>query len=89
MKAIKEEIFALKQNQTWDSVPKPKDVKPISYKSMYKIKKHSDISIERCKTWLIVRGFSQKYEIDYDETFSSVAKLTTVRVLLVLAAIDE
>ncbi|KAE8711941.1 Detected protein of unknown function [Hibiscus syriacus] len=49
MIAMKEEIDALQQNQTWDLVPKIKYVKPISCKWVYKIKRHPDGSIERYK----------------------------------------
>ena len=86
IKAMEEEITALEQNQTWDLVPKPRDVKAISCKWVYKIKRRPDGSIERYKARLVARGFSQQYGLDYDETFSPVAKLTTVRVLLALAA---
>ncbi|KAI3500109.1 hypothetical protein L1887_35925 [Cichorium endivia] len=85
-KAMEEEIIALEQNQTWELVPKPRDIKPISCKWVYKIKRRPDGSIERYKARLVARGFSQQYGLDYDETFSPVAKITTVRVLLALAA---
>lgn len=80
--AMEEEIEALQRNQTWELVPKPKDVKLISCKWVYKIKTCVDGSIERYKACLVDCGFSQQYGLNYEDTFSPVAKLTTIKVLL-------
>lgn len=81
--AMREGISALKKNETWDLVPLPAGVKPISCKWVYKVKRRSDGSVEGAR--LVVSAFSQQYGIYYDETFSPVAKMTTVRVLISLA----
>ncbi|XP_057990314.1 uncharacterized mitochondrial protein AtMg00820-like [Hevea brasiliensis] len=86
IEAMEAEITALERNQTWELVPKLRDVKPISCKWIYKIKQCTNGSIERFKARLVARGFSQQYGLDYDEKFSPVAKLTTVRILLAFAA---
>ena len=63
----------------------PPGTNPISCKWIYKIKTKSDGSVERYKTRLIVRGFTQEYDIDYKEIFASMAKMIYIRILIVLA----
>ena len=69
-KIMEEEIQVLRQNEAWNLVPKPRVVKRISCKWVYKIKTRPNGSVEKYKARLIAHGLSQKYGLDYDEMFS-------------------
>ena len=86
---MKEELDALSKNHTWDLVTFPPGKSLVGCKWIYKIKTCSDGSIERYKACLIAKGFTQKYEIDYEETFAPVAHISFVCVLLVVAAVSK
>ena len=62
--------------------------KVISCKWIFIVKYNSNGSVNKLKAWLVARGFTQSYGIDYEETFAPVAKLNTVRVLLSITNLD-
>ena len=52
---------------------------------MYKVKNTANGSIERNKARLVAQGCSQKYGVDYDETFSPVVRSESIRTLIALS----
>jgi hypothetical protein len=65
------EIATLEKTNTWDIVPCPPRVCPITCKWIYKVKTRYDGSLECYKARLVDRGFQQEQGHDYDETFCS------------------
>ena len=61
----------------------------VGYKWIYKIKTHSDRSIKRYKACLVTKGFAQEYGIDYEETFTPIARISFVHALLAIAVASK
>ena len=76
---MKEELDALHKTRTWDLVDLPSGKSAIGCKWVYKIKTRSDDTVDYYKACLIARGFTQEYGIDYEETFTPVARLSSIR----------
>jgi len=84
--AIKSELDSLGKNKVISLTKHQSGMRPISCKWVFKLKRDLTGRVIRHKARLVVRGFTQRHGIDYDETFAPVAKYTTIRTLLALAA---
>jgi len=80
-----EKMAALDVNATWELVALLEVKKTIGYKWVYKVKHNADRSMNRYKTRLVAKGYAQTYGIDYEETYSPIAKMTTVRAIITMA----
>ena len=73
-------------NQVWTLVDPPEGIVSIRCKWIYKRKIDVDGKVEIYKAKLVAKDYSQREDINYQETFSSVAILKSVRTLLAIAA---
>ena len=76
IEAMKDEMKSMKDNGVWDLVELPEGVKLIGCKWIFKTKRDSKDNIVRYKACLVAKGFTQKEDTDYKETFSPVSSKT-------------
>jgi hypothetical protein len=85
-KAMVEEMDALDKNEAWDIVEFPAGRKSIDRKWLFKKMFNTEGKVEKYKARLVAKGYSQVEGIDFGEIFSPIAKLTSIRFILSIAA---
>lgn len=82
LKAMNEELLALERNDTWTICSLLDGKHKIGCKWVYKVKLNADGTLERYKARLVAKGYTQQEGVDFIDTFSPVAQMTTVKTLL-------
>ncbi|GJX57410.1 zinc finger, CCHC-type containing protein, partial [Tanacetum coccineum] len=80
------EIGSTMENNTWVLSDLPPGCKPLGCKWIFKNKMKVDGTIDKFKAQLVIQGFRQKEGIDYFDTYAPVARISTIRLLIALAA---
>ena len=87
--AIDDELSSILENNTWVLSDLPPGSKPLGSKWIFKRKMKVDGTIDKFKARLVIQGFRQKPGIDYFDTYAPVARISTIRLLIALAAINN
>ncbi|GJV43293.1 retrovirus-related pol polyprotein from transposon TNT 1-94 [Tanacetum coccineum] len=83
--AIQEELNQFVANDVWEIVPQPKNMTIIGTKWVFKNKLDENGVVSRNKARLVAQGYNQQEGIDYNETYATVARLESIRILLAYA----
>jgi hypothetical protein len=84
-KAMDEELDQIEKNNTWELIPRPKDKNVINTKWVYRNKLNEDGQVTRNKDRLVCKGCAQDEGIEFEETFSPVARMEAIQFLLAYA----
>jgi len=85
-KAEQLEIDSMNSNRVFKPTALPDNKKPIKVRWIYRVKHDKEGNIKQYKARIVALGYQQTYGVDYSETYSPVARLTSLRILLAIAS---
>ncbi|KAL0307896.1 UNVERIFIED_CONTAM: Retrovirus-related Pol polyprotein from transposon RE2 [Sesamum angustifolium] len=85
LEAMKSKMDSMRSNQVWTLVDRPKVVKPVGCKWVYKRKIGADGEVTTFKARLVEKGFNQRPSVDFKENFSPVAMVKSIRIMFAIA----
>ncbi|GKC39743.1 retrotransposon protein, putative, ty1-copia subclass, partial [Tanacetum coccineum] len=86
LEAINVEMQSMKDNQVWNLVDFPPNCNTVGSKWLFKKKTNVDGNIHTYKARLVAKSFTQTYGVDYEATFSLVANIKAIRILIAITA---
>nr|GEU71004.1 ribonuclease H-like domain-containing protein [Tanacetum cinerariifolium] len=86
IESMQEKLLQFKRLDVWVLVPAPDNNKPLTLKWLFKNKHDEEKTIIRNKSRLVVRGYRQEEGIDFEESFTPVARMEAIRIFLAYAA---
>jgi hypothetical protein len=86
---VNDEMDSLISNKTWKLVELPPSCKTIGCKWVLRKKLKPDGTIDKFKARLVAKGFKQKVDVDFFDTFSPVTRITSITLLIAIAAIHD
>ncbi|KAH6574699.1 hypothetical protein BASA62_002344 [Batrachochytrium salamandrivorans] len=87
--ATDKEMKSLSENYTWSVCKLPPGKRPIKVRWVFKIKKHTDGTIDKYKARLVAKGYVQVPGVDFHETYAPVLRFTSFRTLMAIAAAHD
>lgn len=81
-----EEYSSIMKNDVWEVVPRLEGKSVVTSKWLYKIKHAANGNIEKFKARFVARGFSRVEGVNYEENFAPVARYTSIRSIISIAA---
>ena len=86
---IESELKSLEDVQTWRVVERPSGMNVVRCKWVFKIKRNTVGEIDKYKARLVAKGYSQVQGINYDDTYTPVARLSSLRTILAITAHND